>query len=292
MPKATVGCRLVRSDGASSGSSLLLPPLKWAGGKRWLVPILQKVWQPYAPQVRLVEPFCGGLAVALGLQPQCALLNDANPHLMNFYRHLQQGLAITECFQNDRAYYLAARARFNQLIAAQQAHTPEAAQWFYYLNRTGYNGLCRFNRGGFFNVPFGRYAHISYASGFEAYQAALLRWAFSVGDFESLRLQSDDFVYADPPYDVPFVSYAQDGFSWEAQVRLAHWLANHSGPVVVSNQATERVLALYQSHGFHIQCLPAPRRIACNGNRTPALEMLASKNLPPNALSLSPANAP
>jgi DNA adenine methylase len=61
----------------------LKPPLKWAGGKRWLVPHLRPLWEPFANR-RLVEPFCGGLAVALGLMPDRALLNDRNPHLINF----------------------------------------------------------------------------------------------------------------------------------------------------------------------------------------------------------------
>jgi len=54
------------------------PPLKWAGGKRWLVPHLTELWKPYNDR-RLVEPFCGGLAVALSLRPQRALLNDIRP---------------------------------------------------------------------------------------------------------------------------------------------------------------------------------------------------------------------
>ena len=60
-------------------------------------------------------------------------------------------------------------------------------------------------------------------------------------------MQPDDFIYADPPYDVEFVSYSQQGFNWDDQVRLADWLAKHPGPVVLSNQATERVVQLYES---------------------------------------------
>src|SRR4029450_11356276 len=67
------------------------PPLKWAGGKRWQLPHLAPFWRQ-ASGARLVEPFCGGLAVTLGLMPKRALLNDVNPHLINFYRHLQSGL--------------------------------------------------------------------------------------------------------------------------------------------------------------------------------------------------------
>ena len=130
----------------------LKPPLKWAGGKRWLVPHLLPLWAPHRHR-RLVEPCCGGLAVTLGLQPARALLNDVNPHLINFYRWLGRGFAITQPLVNDADAYYAARARFNALVRDGRQESAEAAALFYYLNRTGYNGLCRFNRRGQFNVP-------------------------------------------------------------------------------------------------------------------------------------------
>src|SRR5690606_35235330 len=95
---------------------------------------------------RLVEPFCGGLAVSLGLRPQRALLNDINPHLINFYRWLQNGLVVELPMANDRDMYYRYRARFNELIQSGNHASKEAAELFYYLNRTGFNGLCRFNR--------------------------------------------------------------------------------------------------------------------------------------------------
>jgi DNA adenine methylase len=97
-------------------------------------------------------------------------------------------------------------------------------------------------------------------------------------DFEDISLARGDFVYADPPYDVEFTSYAKEGFSWHDQVRAAKWLATHDGPVILSNQATERILALYNSLGFKLTILPAPRKISCTGDRTPAKEVLALKN--------------
>nr|MBO2478289.1 adenine methyltransferase [Bacillota bacterium] len=139
----------------------LKPILKWAGGKRWLVPELSRIWQ-YHSHRRLVEPMCGGLAVTLGLMPARALLNDVNPHLVNFYRWVKVGLTFTLPMRNESAMYYEYRRRFNELIREGKADTSEAAQIFYYLNRTGYNGLCRFNRRGEFNVPFGRYKRINY----------------------------------------------------------------------------------------------------------------------------------
>ena len=130
------------------------PLLKWAGGKRWQVPHLRTLWAAHAHR-RLVEPFCGGLAVTLGLAPSRALLNDANPHLINFYWWVQKGLVTDIEMANDRALFYRHRDRFNELLASGDAGSRESAALFYYLNRTGFNGLCRFNRRGLFNVPFG-----------------------------------------------------------------------------------------------------------------------------------------
>jgi len=263
-------------------ATAITPPLKWAGGKRWQVPHLLPYWAPHADR-RLVEPFCGGLAVAIGLGPSRALLNDLNPHVINFYAWLQQGLVITAPMANAKPRYYAARTRFNGLLDAGLGETAEAASLFYYLNRTGYNGLCRFNRSGRFNVPFGRYASIAYRRDFSPYAAAFARWTFTSAPFEEIPLTPDDFVYADPPYDVPFTQYSTTIFGWTEQVRVAEWLARHPGPAILSNQATPRIVTLYTSLGYRLEFLNAPRRISCTGDRTPAAEVLALRNLPGRA---------
>lgn len=269
---------LARAEAIPVDPARLRPPLKWAGGKRWLVPHLAPLWAKHSDR-RLVEPFCGGLAVTLGLQPQRALLNDINPHLMNFLTWLRDGLQIDIEMANDRGLYYRHRARFNELISSGLVATKEAAGLFYYLNRTGYNGLCRFNKSGQFNVPFGRYKTINYTTDFSAYKAAFAEWEFTCGDFADVPVLEDDFVYADPPYDVEFTHYSKDGFSWEDQVRLAEWLAKHSGPVVASNQATPRIVSLYGDLGFDLQFFDAPRMINCTGDRTAAREVLATKGV-------------
>lgn len=263
---------------AASPSDALPPPLKWAGGKRWQVPHLRALWEPHAHR-RLVEPFCGGLAVALGLQPERAVLNDANPHLVNFYRWLKKGLRISIHVENNEALFYQHRERFNALMHAGKSDSQESAALFYFLNRTGYNGLCRFNSKGEFNVPFGRYKAITYAKSFPAFREAFADWDFTVGDFAAIPLRRDDFVYADPPYDVEFTAYSQGGFSWDDQVRTAKVLATHRGPVVLVNQSTSRIDALYRELGYDLRYLDAPRRISCNGDRTPAKEILAARNL-------------
>jgi DNA adenine methylase len=252
------------------------PLLKWAGGKRWLVPQMEALWAPHRGR-RLVEPFVGSMAIALGLQPRRALLNDTNPHLINFYCWLQKGLMIDIAMANDRDLYYRHRERFNELIRRGEGDSQEAAELFYYLNRTCYNGLCRFNTRGEFNVPFGRYKTINYTEDFRMYKEILADWELTSGDFTQIAVQADDFIYADPPYDVEFTNYSPGGFSWEDQVRLAEWLARHPGPVVASNQATPRVMDLYRRLGFATETVEAPRRISCTGDRTPAPEMVAVK---------------
>lgn len=254
------------------------PALKWAGGKRWQVPHLRPLWEAHAHR-RLVEPFCGGLAVTLGLSPDRAHLNDANPHLINFYRWLQEGLRVDLRMENDETLFYVHRDRFNALLSSGKSTTREAASLFYYLNRTGFNGLCRFNRSGEFNVPFGRYARIGYTRDFAAYRDVFADWTFTNQDVEAVPLGRSDFVYADPPYDVEFTQYAQGGFTWRDQQRTAEWLATHRGPVVLVNQATTRIEALYRTLGFAVQFLEAPRRISCTGDRTPAREIMGTRNL-------------
>jgi len=256
----------------------LRPPLKWAGGKRWQVPYLREYWNREKYR-RLVEPFCGGLAVTLGLVPERAVLNDINPHLINFYRWLKRGLTTSLKMTNNETRFYDYRRKFNALITTGGGKTSEAAALFYYLNRTCYNGLCRFNQSGEFNVPFGRYKNINYRSDFLSYKTAFKNWKFSNTRFDRVSILPTDFIYADPPYDVEFTQYSKGGFAWDEQEKTAEFLSKHPGPVVLSNQATKRIIELYRDYDYKLVYLRAPRRISCTGDRTPADEVLALRNL-------------
>jgi DNA adenine methylase len=263
----------------SAQSKSMSPPLKWAGGKRWQVAHLLPLWKPHAKR-RLVEPFAGGLAVTLGLSPERALLNDVNPHLVNFYRWLKKGLVINLEMANDEDLFYRHRDRFNDLVKHGHGDSADSAALFYYLNRTGYNGLCRFNAKGGFNVPFGSYKTITYTRDFTAYRDVFEDWHFTLGDFEAIPLEPGDFVYADPPYDVDFTAYSRGGFSWDDQVRTAEWLAKHKGPVILVNQATDRIEELYRKLGYDVRFLQARRNINSKGSgRKPVNEILGTRNL-------------
>ncbi len=190
----------------------LKPPLKWAGGKRWLVDHIAPCGSP-SGNVAWSSLCAGGLAVTLGLMPQRAVLNDINPHTINFYQWLKKGLLRSLPMGNERELFYEYRRRFNELVTNGGKESTEAASLFYYLNRTCYNGLCRFNRKGEFNVPFGRYKKIRYKDEFSEYRSVFANWDFSSGDFEEIELEADDFLYVDPPYDVEFTQYAKENFS-------------------------------------------------------------------------------
>ncbi len=254
------------------------PPLKWAGGKRWLIKFILAYWEIHNNK-RLVEPLCGGLAITFGLCPSKALLNDINPHLINFYNWIKKGLNLTIPMQNDENLYYKHRKSFNELVSEGNICSRETAELFYYLNRTGYNGLCRFNKQGFFNVPFGKYKNINYIRDFNNYIEVFRNCDFICYDFENLNIGENDFIYADPPYDVEFTQYSKEDFGWEDQIRLAKWLSCHNGPVLLSNQATTRIIRLYRELNFNLRFFDAPRMISCNGNRTPAKEVLAMKGI-------------
>lgn len=256
----------------------LQPPLKWAGGKRWLVPEFQKLWHGNDKR-RLVEPFVGGMAIALGLKPTRALLSDSNPHLINFYRWLSKGLSI----EFDTAFSLEAfygiRQEFNDLITSGKTGGMKAAGLFYYLNRTCFNGLCRFNRTGLFNTPIGDYSRPTIRTSFPEFPAILKGWEFQCKDFEDVEMEPGDFVIADPPYADGFASYGKSSFGWADQLRAIRSLSTHSGPVVITNHATDDIIRRYSDAFDHLILYESPRAISSNRKRPHAQEVMAFSNL-------------
>jgi DNA adenine methylase len=260
------------------------PFLKWLGGKRALVSKhIKPIYNDAKPIGKVVEPFCGSLAVSLGLQPEHALLCDTNPYLINLYNVLAQGNTLTQAYDNTADDYYEARDHFNDLIAKDKWHKTkcgriEMASLFYYINRHCFNGLIRFNSRGQFNAAYGKYKQTWYEP-LNAYCQQFTGWTFVNDDFESLtdKISKSDFIYADPPYDTTFSSYTKDVFTWDDQVRLAEWLAAAPCTVVASNAGTTRIKALYQALGFEVKTVKVARSISCDGNREAATEMLAVK---------------
>ena len=221
------------------------------------------------------------------------LLADANPDLIGLYSQLlEEGTAfISYCskFFNDRSntreYYYAYRNEFNKTRNARRK-----SALFLYLNRHGYNGLCRYNGKGGFNTPFGRYDRPYFP---ENEMQAFVRRAGSVTlqqdqfDVTMAGAQPGDVVYCDPPY-VPlsetahFTDYHAGGFTWKDQVRLANIaceLADNRVQVVISNHDTGEMRDLYKTRGARISRFKVRRNISSDGNnRREVGELLAVFN--------------
>jgi DNA adenine methylase len=238
---------------------------------------------------QLIEPFVGGGSVFLNTDFKKYLLNDINPDLITLYKTVQQeGQAFIEVCKtffhkryNTSKNYYQLRATFNT------SRDPiERSALFLYLNRHGYNGLCRYNATqGQFNVPFGSYIK-PYFPEEELYffhqKAQKARFVCENFSQTLKRARVGSVVYADPPY-VPlsetasFTTYHAQKFNLEFQKKLAEQartlVARHI-PVLVSNHSTAFTKELYQ--GARISEFLVPRFISCDPtNRKAVLELLA-----------------
>jgi len=255
------------------------PFLKWAGNK---YRIIDRVRGKLPPGKRLVEPFAGSGAVFLNTEYEEYLLCDANRDLIELYNILRdEGEAFIEEARdyfdgrhNNEASYYELREEFN----AARSHERRAAL-FIYLNRHGYNGLCRYNAKGRFNVPFGRYKRPYFPEKeMRAFHHKAQRAQFQLSDFAQTLSQTrhGDVVYCDPPY-VPlsasanFTSYSAGGFTMEHQQQLAS-LAQRTAargiPVLISNHSTEQIRRIYREAGGDCgRAFSVQRYISCNGQR-------------------------
>lgn len=256
------------------------PFLKWAGSKQRIAPKLNAIYDNHRDR-RLVEPFCGGLGVALGLMPDRALLNDVNSDLIGFYQTIQfsENFKAASIPNTEQDYYLT-RDRFNQSKDVEQIYW--RSQDFYYLNLAGFNGLCRYNQQGDFNVPYGKRKKLSICEDFERYHKAFKSWDFCKGNYNYLKIDSDDFILVDPPYDSAdgkgFTSYSGNTFGWQQQIELADWLDRQPKiPQIGCNAATDRIIQLYTDRGWNIEICDMHTSISCNGDRTPRKEVFATR---------------
>ncbi|MCW8876169.1 MAG: Dam family site-specific DNA-(adenine-N6)-methyltransferase [Kangiellaceae bacterium] len=260
------------------------PFLKWAGGKYRLLDKLA----PHLKGRKLIEPFVGSGAVFLNMDFDRYLLGDINPDLINLYQCLtkekEKFVKYSRSFftaeNNKQKAYLESRYEFNNGVSGRRR-----AALFIYLNRHGFNGLCRYNKSGGFNVPFGKYVK-PYFPEKEMYHFIQhsKKAKFVCGDFVTLmnRSRRGDVVYCDPPY-VPlsptasFTSYAAQGFSYDQQVELAYratQLANRGVKVIISNHDNEITRRIYED--AEIESFPVRRFISCAGDkRGNAKELLA-----------------
>ncbi len=261
------------------------PFLKWAGGKYRLV---ERIKAKLPPGNRLIEPFAGSCALSLNTDYQDYWLNDINRDLINLYQVLQrEGSNFIEYSRtfftpetNSAEKYYEFRKQFN---AETDLVTKSAL--FIYLNRHGYNGLSRYNAGGEFNVPFGKYAKPYFPEKELIYFHTKFKKAkFTCIDFGTMmsKAKPGDLVYCDPPYEPltetsNFTSYSAGGFGQSEQKRLAEVALRTAArgiPVLISNHRTDFIMEIYQK--AKIDTFPVRRFISCDGdNRKSVEEVLA-----------------
>lgn len=265
------------------------PFLKWAGGKyRLLERIRAELPQPSKTR-RLIEPFAGAGALFANSGYQKCLINDVNEDLIYIYRilksdherYIKEASAFFVPKRNDPDHYYRLREQLNN----SRDHF-ERAVLFLYLNRHGYNGLCRYNRKGGFNVPFGRYKRPYFPeSELRHFAEVLQRTEIKMGDYGAVvsKAKRGDVVYCDPPY-VPlsatasFTDYARGGFSLDEQQRLAtlaEEASERGAVVVISNHSTSFTKEIY-ANANEIKHFKVQRFISAKGGkRRPVSELLA-----------------
>lgn len=240
------------------------PVCKTAGGKTRLLPqLLARVPRTYATYH---EPFCGGAALYLALQPDRAFLSDANPHLIETYDEIRRApdevaiLCRSHEILHDSDYYYHTRILWNQNVTpdGRFASGPETAAMFLYLNHTCYNGLWRVNRDGEFNVPMGRYKapKVADPDNLRRFAKVLQGVTLRAGDFRETTkdVQAGDFVFCDSPYapaseTASFTAYTAGGFGLAEQKSLemhSRHLVERGAMVMLSNSDTPFVRRLYR----------------------------------------------
>ncbi|SHL74516.1 DNA adenine methylase [Xylanibacter ruminicola] len=223
------------------------PIIKYRGGKSKEIPQFIQYIPNYAG--RYIEPFFGGGAVYFHLEPHNAIINDINARLMNFYTAVQQNYPqLRDELRRLEEIYTANRAAFDELKAqhpterVEDANEPlyynlrnmynglidaeySDAALYYFINKTAYSGMIRFNARGEYNVPYGRYKNFNTGIITEQHSNLLQRAQIHNGDYHAIfdMAQPDDFMFLDPPYDCVFSDYGneeyRDGFN-EANHRM------------------------------------------------------------------------
>lgn len=274
-------------------NKLVQPVLKWVGGKRQLIPEIER----YAPNKKdystYYEPFVGGGAILFHFQPKRAVINDINEELVNLYRVIKNDvdslIEDLKKYENDEEIYYQVRAldrspEFKKLSDIQRASR------IHFLNKTCYNGLYRVNSAGEFNVPFGRYKNPNITN--EAVLRAVSNY-FNKSNIEILNVDFEEalkgikkgaFVYFDPPYDPVssssnFTGYAEGGFDRDEQIRLKELcdkLDKRGVKFLLSNSSTEFIKELYKD--YEIIPTNAKRSINSVGSKRGEVEEVLVRN--------------
>ena len=258
-------------------NSSVAPFVKWAGGKRQLIPqIRERMPEKYNDYY---EPFVGGGAVIFDLLPVNALINDINKALINTYRTIcnepdaflkEVNRLDNDMWEDGKKYYYTIREHYNDKLMRSE-YDVELAALFVFINKHCFNGLYRVNGKGLFNVPYNNSRRVSVDE--EAIMAAseYLKGATILdGDFEQAckNAKKGDFVFIDSPYaplnPTSFESYTKEGFDIESHKRLAKLydeLTARGCYCILTNHNTDLIIELYGNKGYKIDVVSVKRMI-------------------------------
>ena len=258
-------------------NSSVAPFVKWAGGKRQLIPqIRERMPEKYNDYY---EPFVGGGAVIFDLLPANALINDINKALINTYITIcnepdaflkEVNRLDNDMWEDGKKYYYSIREHYNDKLMRSE-YDVELAALFVFINKHCFNGLYRVNGKGLFNVPYNNSRRVSVDEDVIIATSEYLRGVTIVdGDFEQAckNAKKGDFVFIDSPYaplnPTSFESYTKEGFDIESHRRLARLydeLTKRGCYCMLTNHNTELINDLYGNKGYTIDVVSVKRMI-------------------------------
>ena len=258
-------------------NSSVAPFVKWAGGKRQLIPqIRERMPEKYNDYY---EPFVGGGYVIFDLLPANALINDINKALINTYRIIcnesdaflkEVNRLDNDMWEDGKKYYYSIREHYNDKLMRSE-YDVELAALFVFINKHCFNGLYRVNGKGLFNVPYNNSRRVSVDEDVIIATSEYLRGVTIIdGDFEQAckNAKKGDFVFIDSPYaplnPTSFESYTKEGFDIESHKRLAKLydeLTARGCYCMLTNHNTELINELYGNKDYKIDVVSVKRMI-------------------------------
>lgn len=280
-----------------SKNKLVMPIVKWVGGKRQLLDEINK----YIPKKfnTYYEPFFGGGAVLFHLQPKKAVINDLNMDLITTYRVIKDKpnelIEALKIHKNTSDYFYELRNIDLDSEKYKKLTDVEKAARLIYLNKTCFNGLFRVNSSGHFNTPFGNYKNPNIVnepvikavnSYFKSNDITISNDNYAV---VLQNVKSGDFVYLDPPYDPvsdtsSFTGYNAGGFTRKNQEELRDVcveLDKKGVKFLLSNSATSYIKEIYDASLFKVlkvEIVKAKRNINSNGNKRGEVDEVLIRN--------------
>jgi DNA adenine methylase len=244
----------------------VISPLKYAGSKRWLAPLLTPLIKEIKPKV-VCEPFAGSLAFSLFHKFDKVLANDLNPFLINFYIQIIKGMSYsTNDYDNSEKFYYEVRERVRYLNRNNQVNNMEAAKLFFFINKQGYKGLWRCNASDELNTPYGHYKKLSELERAEELKSNINGWDFISGTYQDIDTSSADLNFIDPPYLENFTNYTAQSFKLPEQLELIKWSANQNKPTIYCNSAKHTIARACKNAGFSVYKINAPRSIGAHSS--------------------------